>query len=87
MKKARRILAGIGAILLIAMYVMTLVFALIGSPFSRQLLMAAIACTIILPVLLYAFQLVYRVVKRNDPDEEDASDGSGSDDPSGSNGK
>ncbi len=87
MKKIRRILAGIGAILLAGMYVMTLVFALMDSPMSGNLLMAAIACTIILPVLLYAFQLVYRVVKRDDPDEEDAADSSGSDDLSGSNGK
>ncbi len=76
MKKIRRILAGIGAFLLIAMYGMTLVFALIGSPFSRQLLMAAIACTIILPVLLYAFQLVYRVLKPDDPEDSDTSDSS-----------
>ncbi len=82
MKKIRRILAGIGAFLLIAMYLMTLVFALIGSSFSRQLLMASIACTIILPVLLYAFQLVYRVLKPDDPEDTDTSDSSSATDPS-----
>ncbi len=71
MKKIRRILAAIGAILLLAMYVMTLILALIGSPWSQQLLMADIGLTITLPVLLYAFQLVYRVVKRNSPDDDD----------------
>ncbi len=80
MKKARRILAAIGAILLIAMYAMTLVFALMDSPMSRNLLMASIACTIILPVLLYAFELVYRVIKRNDPEDTDDQDSADSSD-------
>ncbi len=83
MKKARRILAAVGAILLIAMYVMTLVFALIDSPMSRNLLMASIACTIILPVLLYAFELVYRVVKRNDPEDTENADSDDSPDVTG----
>lgn len=51
----KRILAIIGIILLVGLYVSTLVLALIGSPFSRQCLMAAIYCTIILPILIYAY--------------------------------
>ncbi len=70
MKKGRRILAGIGAALLVVMYALTLIFALIDSPLTNQLLMAAIACTIVVPVLLYAYQLVYRIMKPDAPEDE-----------------
>ena len=52
MKNAKRILALIAAILLFGMYLSTLIFALMGSPHSIDLLWASVACTIILPVLL-----------------------------------
>ena len=50
MKNAKRILALAAAILLFGMYLSTLIFALIGSPHSIDLLWASIACTIVLPV-------------------------------------
>lgn len=70
MKKTKRILALIGALLLFAMYASTLVFALSGSENAESMLMASIACTIIVPVLLYAYILVYRVLRGTGVDEE-----------------
>ncbi|MGN1164840.1 MAG: hypothetical protein ACI4S2_00245 [Lachnospiraceae bacterium] len=70
MKKSKRILALIGAILLIGMYACTLIFALIGSENATSLLMASIACTIIVPVFIYAYMLVYRVLKGRGCEEE-----------------
>lgn len=70
MKKMKQILALTGALLLFAMYAATLVFALIGSEHALTLLKADIACTIIVPVFLYAYTLVYRIIKKNDPDSE-----------------
>ena len=64
--KTKRILAAIGAFLLFAMYAGTLAFALINHPAAQDLLMASIACTIILPVLLYAYTLVYRLTRTNE---------------------
>lgn len=66
MKNLKRILAAIAAILLIAMYVSTLVFAFIDHSKTLGLLKASIACTIILPCLLYAYSLVYKISKHND---------------------
>lgn len=66
MKNLKRILAAAGAILLIAMYVSTLVFAFIDHSKTLGLLKASIACTIILPCLLYAYSLVYKISKRQD---------------------
>ena len=69
MQKIKRILALIGAILLVGMYVITLVFALSSNPNSKNMLMASIACTIIIPCLLYAFMLIARVLD-NQQDSE-----------------
>lgn len=62
--KIRRILALIGAVLLFGMYAATLLFAFIDHSASQGLLKASIACTIILPVLLYAYTLVYRITRK-----------------------
>lgn len=71
MKKAKRILAAIGAVLILALYGSTLIFALLDIEGSENLLMAAVASTIILPVLLYAYTLVYRVLQnKTDMDNE-----------------
>lgn len=68
MKKAKRFLALVGVVLLVAMYASTLVFALMKNENSKNMLMASIVCTILIPVLLYAFTLMYRVLgNKNDP--------------------
>ncbi len=71
--RIRRILAALGAFLLFAMYALTLVFALTDHSATRGLLKASIACTVILPVLLYAFTLVYRITTQ-DQDESERED-------------
>lgn len=63
MKKAKRIVALAGVILLLAMYASTMVFALTDNPRSGDFLMASIYCTIAVPVLLYAMTLVTRRLK------------------------
>lgn len=70
-KKTKQILALAGALLLFAMYGATLIFALIGSELTLALLKASIACTVIVPVFLYAYILVYRVVRHDDSDPGD----------------
>lgn len=75
--KTKRILAALGAFLLFAMYAGTLAFALIDHPAAQDLLMASIACTIILPVLLYAYTLVYRLTKSNEDGSNENCEDSG----------
>ena len=58
MQKARRIFAIIGLILIAALYILTFVFAIMKSPASKDFLMAAVFCTIVLPVILYAIGMV-----------------------------
>ena len=80
MNKVRRIFALAGIILLAAMYILTMVFALMKHPMATQLLMAAVFCTVAVPVLLYAMLLVAKNLKgrgtdtsgRDVPEEPDS---------------
>ena len=65
MKKMKRILALLGAVLLVMLYASTLIFAFIDKSRSMGLLKASVACTILVPVLLYAYTLIYRLVHRD----------------------
>lgn len=70
MKNVKRILALTGAILLILLYVSTLVFAIFDHSASKGLLKVSVAFTILLPVLLYAYIMFYRLAHRNDGVED-----------------
>ena len=63
-EKVKRILALIGVGLLVGMYVATLVFALIDSPWAKDLLKVSIVMTVLVPVVLFAYILVYRMLKK-----------------------
>lgn len=71
MKKVQRILALLGVVLLLAMYGSTMFFAISGSPDSEGWFKASIACTIIVPVFLYANVLIYRYLKNRDEKMDD----------------
>jgi hypothetical protein len=80
MNKIKRILALIGALLLAALYISTLVFALSGSDNYMNLLMASIYATIVIPVLLWAYTLIYRLLRKNDDESADGDVDNNSDD-------
>ena len=77
-KLIQRILAMGGVILLAALYISTLVLAIIGGERAQTLLKAAIACTFVVPVLLWAYSFIYRLLrdhynvydKKEDTDKE-----------------
>ena len=66
MKHVKQILALLGAVLLAALYIFTLIFALSDSPLFFDLLKISVAATILLPVLLYACILFARLNHRDD---------------------
>ncbi len=72
----KRILAFIGALLLIVMYLITLFFALSGAEGSKDMLMASIAATIIIPVFLYAFNLACKFLRGKGVNKDDNINGS-----------
>ena len=69
MQRTKRILALAGAILLLLMYMSTLIFALMDSPAATGFLKASIAATILIPVLLYGYILIARLLKGRGMDE------------------
>lgn len=59
----KRILAIIGVILLLSMYVATFIFAVSSHPAAAGWFKASVYCTIAVPVLLYGYMLIYRYLK------------------------
>ena len=66
MKKGKRIIAGVGAIVLVLMYIATLIFALIDHPKTENLFIGSLVCTGVVPVLLYGYMLFYKVMNKKD---------------------
>lgn len=66
MKKIKRVLAILGVVLLLSMYLVTLISALIDSPYSFSLFKASVFSTVAVPIFIYAIMLVYKVIKGKD---------------------
>lgn len=71
MNKIKRIVSAAGAILLLAMYGSTLFFACTDSTRTMGWLKASLVCTVVIPVLLYAYTLVYRNIHGSSSAPED----------------
>lgn len=67
--KWKRVTAMAGVILIAGLYISALAAALIGSPASRDFLMAAIFCTVAVPIMIYAYQMIGRIIKRTPPED------------------
>ena len=67
MKKGKQILAIIGVVFLVGLYLLTIVAALTASPNSSGLFAASIYATIVIPVLLWAYSLFYRLLSKKNP--------------------
>ncbi len=64
MKKAQRVLAILGIILLLGLYLSTLIFALMGKDFF-PLFMASLFSSFVLPVFLWIYSFIYKLVKKD----------------------
>lgn len=63
-KKSKRILAMIGVILLLLLYLITFIAGITSNPNSANLFKACLFATIVIPILLYAYILIYRNIKK-----------------------
>lgn len=70
--KAKRILALAGVILLLGLYASTLLSALFAGENFMRLLMASVYATVVVPVLLWAYSFLYKIIRgrRQDPSDE-----------------
>lgn len=65
MKKTKQILAIIGIILLVLLYLSTLICAIIDRTETMRLFMASIFATVVIPVLIWAYTFIYRLIKKD----------------------
>ncbi len=66
MNKVKRISAIVGAVLIASMYLISLISAFFATEQAPGLFLASIFCTIVIPIMIYAFIMVYKLVHRND---------------------
>lgn len=67
MKKIKRVGSIICIVLILLMYLVALVAAITSPKNAPGLFLAAIFCTVAIPILVYGFIEVYKYVHRNDP--------------------
>ena len=81
MKKIKQIAAVVMCVLLVGMYVASFVAAIFAKPQAHGLFMASVGMTIMIPLLLYAYTIIYRVIHPNNTeyDESDKDDSKGDD--------
>lgn len=70
MKKTKRILTLIGAILLLLMYVAAFIVTILDHTSDMRYWKAAMVATVIIPVLIWAYSFVYKLIKGSDDDEK-----------------
>ena len=75
-KKIKRITALIGALLLIGLYLLVLILGITASPATKNVLMAAIGCTVVIPCLIYGMMLIARVLGDRNPKEPSSDESS-----------
>jgi len=62
LKKIKQVVAIIMCVLLVGMYVASFVAAIFAKPQAHGLFMASVGMTIMIPLLLYAYTIIYRVI-------------------------
>ena len=73
MKKTRQILAIIGIILLVGMYVSTIICALSANENFMSMLMASLYASFIIPVLIWTYTFIYKLFNKDDDSHSDDS--------------
>ncbi len=63
MKQIRRILAILGIVLLVSMYLITLFRAVFDTGNDMAMFKASVTCTILVPILIWGYTVIYRLAK------------------------
>ena len=74
MKKVKQILAILGVVLLLGLYVITLIMAVTDNTSTLSMLEASVVATILIPILMWAYSFIYRLLKKyygSDKDEDE----------------
>ena len=71
MKKVKQILALLGVIVLVGLYLATIVCALSAGENFMDMLMASLYATVIIPVLIWVYTFIYKLLKKKDDKNTD----------------
>lgn len=61
-KKLKRILAWAGIVILVLLYLATFLLGVTGNADTKELFLAALMCTVIVPCLMYGMLLVAKIL-------------------------
>ncbi len=68
----KRVLAIIGIVLLLAMYLVAFIASLFHTTFASQLFMASLYCTLAVPLILWVYLKCYEWAKNSNKELKDA---------------
>lgn len=68
MKNAKRIAAVIGIAALLLLYLATLIAAILAKPYANGMFFACAISTIVIPILIYGYIMIYKLVHKDDKD-------------------
>jgi len=71
MKNLKRIFAILGIVILVGMYIASLIFALIDSPWAMDCLRVSLGLTIIIPILLWIYIAMFRYMDQKKKENND----------------
>lgn len=74
MKKVKQILAILGVVLLLGLYVITLIMAVTDNTSTLSMLEASVVATILIPILMWAYSFIYRLLKKYYGSDKDKND-------------
>ena len=75
MKKVKQILAILGVVLLLGLYVITLIMAVTDNTSTLSMLEASVVATILIPILMWAYSFIYRLLKKYYGSDKDKNEG------------
>ena len=68
-KNIKRLLAAAGVVLLAALYLITLICAIFDMSMGMVMFKASVMCTILAPILLWGYMVIYRIAKGKNEQE------------------
>ena len=63
MKRVKQVLAVLGIVIIAALYITTLILAVMGGESTKQLFIASIVATVVVPCVMYIINWVFRLMQ------------------------
>ena len=65
MKKIKQILALLGILILLGLYLTTIIMSFLNHPQFFEFLMASVYATVVIPVLLWAYSFIFKLTNKD----------------------